>query len=501
MSTLHIESGRSGSVRGVVGKPEAIVVVDQAEQIIEWNSVASLLFGYEREKALGRELHALIVPAERSAEHRERFARLLEPARVALSPPFETQMQNASGGQLPVLVTITRTMTTPPNLILTLCDLSVTSPVDLGHLHFAAVAQGSEDAIATLTPEGTVMTWNRAAEALYGYAAAEAVGHRLAPLIVPAELMHEPQQWLSEVRAGKAVSAETRRLRKDRSDLLVSVRLLPVRGHRHAVVGSVMIARDVTVHRLSPEREDHYAEAAFWQRKIESALSADGFTFAAQPIFALGSGGIDHYELLLRMRTRERLLSAQQFIAHAERTGQVRNIDLWVVRHGLELALHHPVAINISALSLGSEELFAELDAELARTGVDPADLTFEITETAAAQDLERAEAFAARLAALGCAVALDDFGTGFGSFTYLNRLPVRELKIDQEFVDRLDTSAANQRIVTAIVAVARSFGARTVAEGVESESCRQLLQELGVDLGQGYLLGAPFVIGKSWYQ
>ena len=229
-------------------------------------------------------------------------------------------------------------------------------PTDLRHLQFTTIIDSSEDAIATLTPDGRVIAWNRAAEELYGYTATEAVGHRLAPLIVPAELMHEPQRWLSEVRSGRAVAEETRRLRKDRSEVLVSVRLLPVCGRGRAVTGSVMIARDVTVRRLSPERHDLDTETAFWQRQIETALSADAFTFAAQPVVNLRSGAVDHYELLLRMRTRERLIKPREFIAQAERTGQVRDIDLWVVRHGLDLALDHPLAINISALSLGSEE-------------------------------------------------------------------------------------------------------------------------------------------------
>ena len=115
--------------------------------------------------------------------------------------------------------------------------------------------------------------------------------------------------------------------------------------------------------------------------------------------------------------------------------------------------------------------------------------------------DLGEVEACARRLTALGCGVALDDFGTGFGSFSYLERLPVEELKIDQEFVNHVRTSAVDRRIVAAIVAVAGSFGARTVAVGVEDESVRRILRELGVDLAQGYFLGAPFVIGRNWHE
>ena len=98
---------------------------------------------------------------------------------------------------------------------------------------------------------------------------------------------------------------------------------------------------------------------------------------------------------------------------------------------------------------------------ELRETGADPANLVFEITETALMGDIEKGEAFAHGLAGLGCGLALDDFGTGFGSFTYLKALPIGYLKIDVEFVRDLISSPPNQHLVKAIVSLARSFGHR----------------------------------------
>ena len=116
----------------------------------------------------------------------------------------------------------------------------------------------------------------------------------------------------------------------------------------------------------------------------------------------------------------------------------------------------------------------------------------FEITETALMRDIDKGEAFARGLAALGCGVALDDFGTGFGTFTHVKRLPINYLKIDIEFVRDLVASSANQHVVKAIVNLAQGFGCQTIAEGVEDGETLQLLRDFGVDFGQGFHLGRP---------
>ncbi|HWK17785.1 MAG TPA: EAL domain-containing protein, partial [Solirubrobacteraceae bacterium] len=126
----------------------------------------------------------------------------------------------------------------------------------------------------------------------------------------------------------------------------------------------------------------------------------------------------------------------------------------------------------------------------------DPARVIFELTETALMDDIDAGERFTRGLNALGCAVALDDFGTGFGSFTYLQRLPVRYLKIDIEFVRDLTTKAASRHLVTAIVNLAKGFEQETIAEGVEDAQTLELLRDFGVDYAQGFHLGRPTALG-----
>ena len=106
--------------------------------------------------------------------------------------------------------------------------------------------------------------------------------------------------------------------------------------------------------------------------------------------------------------------------------------------------------------------------------------------------DIAAGEAFARGLVEIGCSIALDDFGTGFGSFIYLKRLPITYLKIDLDFVRDLKDNPSNLHVVRAIVSLAKGFGLKTIAEGVENEATLALLRAEGVDFGQGYYFGHP---------
>ena len=121
-----------------------------------------------------------------------------------------------------------------------------------------------------------------------------------------------------------------------------------------------------------------------------------------------------------------------------------------------------------------------------------PDRLIFEITETAAIENIAHAGAFARRMAELGCRFALDDFGAGFGSFYYLKHLPCDYLKIDGEFVRHCATNPTDRTLISAVVQIARGMGKRTVAEFVGDQASVDILTGLGVDYGQGYFLGRP---------
>jgi EAL domain-containing protein (putative c-di-GMP-specific phosphodiesterase class I) len=170
----------------------------------------------------------------------------------------------------------------------------------------------------------------------------------------------------------------------------------------------------------------------------------------------------------------------------------VHEIDRWVVTEAVKLSKDRAVEVNLSGRSIGDTDLIKLIETQIRAEGVNPANLIFEITETAAAENLDAARDFAWRLRGLGCGFALDDFGTGYGTFAYLKHLPVTFLKIDIEFVRYLAIDPSDQKIVKSIIDVARNFGVKTIAEGVEHQTTLDLVRELGVDYAQGFLIGEP---------
>lgn len=249
--------------------------------------------------------------------------------------------------------------------------------------------------------------------------------------------------------------------------------------------------------------DDHLAEItsrAYWGQRLRQALAEDQFELFAQPILDLATGELTHQELLLRLREPDGSLAAPgAFLPVAECMGLMPSIDRWVIRAALELASSHRAAgravtleINLSGQSLADASVPDYIEAELRRNGIDGSGLVFEVTETAAIENVEQAREFIGRLKALGCAFALDDFGAGYGSFYYLKHLPFDYLKIDGEFIRRLPESPDDQLIVRSIVDTARGLGKRTVAEFVEDAATLELLRAWGVDFAQGYHVARP---------
>ncbi len=236
---------------------------------------------------------------------------------------------------------------------------------------------------------------------------------------------------------------------------------------------------------------------------IRSAIDNDQLTLLGQPINAIGEHNVRHYyEVLVRLVDEQgRLVLPADFLSAAERYHLMEELDRWVVGHTLGLLSgsvdqFEPgavrIAINLSGQSLGSEAFLEYVQQRLAETGVNPAMLCFEITETVAMANSQRAQEFMQTLRQLGCHFSLDDFGTGLSSFAYLKLFPVDTLKIDGSFIRDLAENAVSQSMVAAIAEVARVMGLETVAEYVQDRPTLELLRKLGVTWAQGYLLGEP---------
>ena len=193
------------------------------------------------------------------------------------------------------------------------------------------------------------------------------------------------------------------------------------------------------------------------------------------------------------------LIAPGNFLHLAERFDLIQEIDRWVVRRAIDLLAELEQAgrptvleVNLSAKSVTDPELPAAIAGWLDEAGVDPAGLVFEMTETAAIVNVERAKDFAVSVRELGCEFAIDDFGAGFASFYYLKHLAFDYLKIDGEFIQDLPANATNQLLVRALVEIAKGLGKHTIAEFVTDQATLDLLRTLDVDYAQGFHVARP---------
>ncbi len=268
----------------------------------------------------------------------------------------------------------------------------------------------------------------------------------------------------------------------------------------HAMYAAKEAGRDRYV---SQGRGGACSQRLTWPGRIRRAIDEDLFQLHSQPILDLKTGDVRQHELLIRMPgDGDELIMPAAFLYTAERFGLVRELDRWVVANAIELLAaargELRLEVNLSGESLTDPDLPLFVERELQRASVNPADLIFEVTETAAIANLAQARSFIERLAQLGCRFALDDFGAGFGSFYYLKHLPLDYLKIDGEFVRNLPTSKTDQILVGSVVELARGLGKQTIAEYVGDAATVDLLREMGVDFAQGFHTGRPRPVAES---
>jgi len=237
-----------------------------------------------------------------------------------------------------------------------------------------------------------------------------------------------------------------------------------------------------------------------WKDRLLEALERDNLQLVFQPIVSVASGQVHHHEVLVRMlEDNGALIAPGKFIPAAEQFGLIQRVDRQVVSKAIRQLADLPAdmanvgfSINLSGLSVGRQDMYDLIEQEIREGGVDPGRLTFEITETAACEQINTAMEFFQKIRQLGCLVSLDDFGVGFSSFSYLKHLRADILKIDGSFIRDIHNSSADQLFVKALVDVARGMGMRTVAEFVENEQVFERVRGLGVDYVQGYYLGKP---------
>lgn len=236
------------------------------------------------------------------------------------------------------------------------------------------------------------------------------------------------------------------------------------------------------------------------QTALRSALAAERFSLAYQPLYSYTMDLLGFEALLRWSHAFLGQISPADFIPIAEETGLIVQIGEWILSEACRQAQEWTIAfakpirifINISGVQLSHPDFLDTVARSLARSGLAPAQLELEITESWIMTDIPAASRCLAEIRALGIGIAIDDFGTGHSSLACLQRFPVDTIKIDQSFVSRLDGSAQSLAIIRTIVELAGQLGLQTVAEGIETEFQLTHLQSLRCDIFQGYLLDKP---------
>ena len=268
---------------------------------------------------------------------------------------------------------------------------------------------------------------------------------------------------------------------------------------------------DIALYRAKVEGKDRAAvfsspmqEAVETHRALELDLrraAVDGQFFVLyQPTVLVATGAVTGVEALVRWRHPVRgLVGPDEFIPMLESTGLIKQVGNWVLdvacRQGATWASQGhalTMAVNISSVQLDDDRVVESVHDALVSSGLDPANLILELTETTLMHDVQATADKLKALKSTGVRIAIDDFGTGYSSLAYLRQFPIDILKIDQSFVMGLSETTESAAIVHTLVQLGKLLGLTTVAEGIETHDQWARLEAEGVDFGQGFLFSRP---------
>jgi len=246
----------------------------------------------------------------------------------------------------------------------------------------------------------------------------------------------------------------------------------------------------------------HVAEQLQLEQELRRALGQGQLMLEYQPICTLKDRKLTGFEALVRWNHPERgLLEPASFIPVAEETGLIVPLGNWVlfeacrqlgqwrsIRNGSEINM----SVNVSSLQLTHPDFVSQVGNALQAAELRPSQLTLEVTESVLMNGIENAVTTLTGLRQMGVTLSIDDFGTGYSSLSYLATLPIDALKIDRSFIDRMSRDGEGSEIVKAIFKLGQALSKQVYAEGIETSAQLALLQELGCEFGQGFLLSRP---------
>lgn len=234
--------------------------------------------------------------------------------------------------------------------------------------------------------------------------------------------------------------------------------------------------------------------------EIDKAISNDEFELNFQPIYELETDKLGSVEILLRLNNQNLgNISIGKIITIAEQSGQIINVDRWVIKTVFKMIKEHfnkektcLFSMNLSAQSFNSKKFIKFIKEQIEVFKIDTGNVEFEITEYSFLNDTRKSVTMMNALKSMGFKIALDDFGTRYSSLNYLAKLPFDRLKIDKSYIDNILEHNNDQIIVEQIIELSNKLGLKTVAEGIELAKQKELLLTYGCDYGQGYYLSKP---------
>ncbi len=289
----------------------------------------------------------------------------------------------------------------------------------------------------------------------------------------------------------------------------IGISLFPENGFNF---GTLIQAADTAMNRVKSSGKNHllYFQEQMGKQvlrrldidaRLRQAADNGSLSMVYQPKVSLKSMEVYGCEALLRWNDPELgFVPLDEFIPIAEESTLINEIGYWVLRQSLQdfstMLIEGKsllqLSINVSSRQL-ADHAFVERSAAIIReSGIEPRLIEFEITETAIMQNIDTIAERLGALKRLGVTISIDDFGTGYSSMAYLKKLPIHTLKIDRTFIKDIHVDMEDRAIVEAIVAMCRQLGLQTIAEGIETQAHAYMLQDIGVDDGQGYYFAKP---------
>jgi diguanylate cyclase (GGDEF)-like protein len=250
-----------------------------------------------------------------------------------------------------------------------------------------------------------------------------------------------------------------------------------------------------TVQFYSTDIIDRISDFYFMEKRLFNALKNEEYLVLYQPYCDLSTKKIAGAEALIRWKSGDQdAVSPSKFIPTLEDTGMIIDVGEWVLRTACRQIKEWnrsnrnlSVAVNLSLLQFRHRNFIAMVSEAIRDMGIDPRNLTLELTESICIQDMDLTISLLKKLKQVGVSISVDDFGTGYSSLNYIKKLPVDNIKIDMSFIRDVAKDPDAASIITAITSLARSLQLTTIAEGVESEEQRNILHLLRCDLGQGF--------------